>query len=274
MSLAIKWGNFDNPEEESGFIYIDAVTDFTQDHRGTVTKHPIDSGASVTDHFVKENAVYTISGIISGVDLSAIPDSITDQEGNKPINAKWQVQPVSISNVGSNLLQYLPASASQFLNKSQPEITVDAAVRTDLTYEVLVKDLLKGLMKGNKWSDQKQRFVSDIKLVELYEFDGSVIRNITSDLVITSFRVRENADTGDALFLDLMLEEVTFATLESVLIPEDVVAAVKKKASSDKKKSKAASTPKSCTTAQAEGDTTAPQTTSFQLGSVLSEGSL
>lgn len=274
MSLAIRWGDPTKTEEPSGFIYIDAVTAYSQDYRGQVTKHPVDSGASISDHFIKENPIYNISGIISGTDLSAIPWLITDQEGNKPINAQEQPISISLNSSASGLLQYLPDSIGQFLSVSLPTVESFGNTRTDLNYEILVKDLLKGILNGVRYDQKKDKVVSNIQTIDLYEFDGSNIRDIISDLVITNFRIREDQDTGDALFLDLTLEQVTFASLEKIELPQDVQQSLKKKAAPKKPKTNAPSTPKDCEAAQASGDPTAPATESsalkqFGIGGVL-----
>lgn len=272
MSLGLKWGDPSKTEEPSGFIYLDAVVSYSQDYRGQVTKHPVDSGASITDHFIKDNSVYNISGVISGTDLSAIPWGITDQEGNKPINAQEQPVSISLNTNASGLLQYLPDSIGQFLSLSAPDVELFGNTRTDLNYEILVKDLLKGILSGVKYDPKKDRTVSNIQTVELYEFDGTNIRDIISDLVITNFRIREDADTGDALFLDLTLEQVTFATLEKTQLPQDVQEGFKKKTATPKKKTSANSTPKDCEAAQAAGDTSAPATESSGLRQIFNSG--
>lgn len=273
MSLALRWGDPQKTDEPSGFIYFDCITAYSQDFRGQVTKHPVDSGASITDHFIKENPVYTISGVISGTDLSAIPYNITDQEGNRPLNAQQQPVSISLNNNSAGLLQYLPDSVGQFLSVSRPSVEVFGDIRTSLNYEILVKDLLKGILSGIKYNATRDKFESNIQTVELYEFDGVNIRDIIPDLVITSFRVREDQDTGDALFLDLVLEQVTFALLEKVELPQDVQEGLKKKVSPKKKKSNAPSTPKDCEAAQEAGDTTAPETDAEDLSILQKSGS-
>lgn len=265
MSLAIRWGDPTNTEEPSGFIYINCVTAYSQDYSGTVTQHPVDSGASITDHFIKNNPKYAISGIVTGTDLSAIPFNITDQEGNRPVNAQQQPVSISINNLSEGLLQYLPDSVGQFLSPAGPIVELFGNSHTDLTYEILVKDLLKGILSGLKYNPQKDKFESNIQLVDLYEFDGSNIRDIVTDLVITNFRVREDQDTGDALFLELNLEQVQFARLEKTELPQDVQDSLKNKVSPKKKKTNAPSTPKDCAAAQAAGDTSAPSTSADSL---------
>ena len=260
MSLAIKWGDPQKTEEFSGFIYIDAVTTYTQDFRGQVTKHPLDTGATVSDHYISENPVYTISGVVSGTDLSGIPFSITDQQGNRPFNAQQQPTSISLNSSSQGFLQYVPDSVAQFLSVSGPTVEVFGNTRTDLTFEIAVKDLLEQIMSGLKFNDQTNKVESNIQLIELYEFDGTNIRDIISDLVITNFRVREDAETGDALFLDLVLEQVRFALLEKVQIPQDVQAPLTKKVSPKKKKGNVSTANKDCAAAQAAGDSSAPGT--------------
>lgn len=272
MSLGIRWGNPQKTDEPSGFIYLDAVTAYSQDYRGQVTKHPVDSGASITDHFIKENPIFTISGVVSGTDLSGIPWTITDQEGNKPVNAQEQPISISLNSSASGLLQYLPDSIGQFLSLSTPSVEVFGNTRTDLTYEIVVKDLLKDVLSGIKYNPTKDKVESHIQIIDLYEFDKSNIRDIISDLVITSFRIREDQDTGDALFLDLTLEQVTFATLEKVEIPQDVQDGLKKKVVPKKKKTNAPSTPKDCAAAQESGDSTAPATSADDLSILQKSG--
>ena len=261
----MRWGDPNNPEEPSGFIYIDCTVAYSQDYRGQVTKHPVDAGASITDHFIKENPVFTISGVISGTDLSYIPWLLLDENQQRPLNAQEQPWPISINLQGSKLLQYLPATIGQFLGTSKPKVEFFGNQRTDLSNEVVVKDILKGILKGLKYNPKADRSESHIQIVELYEFDGINIRDIIHDLVITSFRIDENPDTGDALFLNLTLEQVTFALLEKTEIPKDVADAVKKKSEPVKKKTNANSTPKNCAEAQAAGDSTAPSTPADQL---------
>ena len=268
MSLAVRWGDPNNPEEPSGYIYLDAVTNYSQDYRGQVTKHPVDAGASITDHFIKENPIFTISGVVSGTDLSHIPWQLLDENQQRPLNAQEQPAPISINLQGSKLLQYLPATIGQFLGTSKPNVEFFGNQRTDLSNEIVVEDVLRGILQGLKYNPKTDRSESHIQLVELHTFDGTNIRDIIYDLVITSFRIDENPDTGDALFLNLTLEQVTFALLEKTEIPKDVADAVKKKSEPVKKKTNANSTPKNCEAAQAAGDSTAPSTPADQLPKV------
>lgn len=253
MTIAIKWGSTDTPDEPSGFVYLDCVTSYARQHRGSVTRHPVDRGASITDHYTPENPIYEISGIITGVDLSDIPSKIRDLDNQGVLNQKAQPQAVSFSQTDTGLLQFLPDSIGQFFDVGTPQPIIDIEARTDLSFEILVADLLEQLMSGEKWSTKNQRFESNIQLVEIYEFDGVNIRDITDSLVITNFSIYEDDSTGDALHLDLTLEKVKFVTLEKAQVPNDVIAATKKK------KGKQDSTSKDAKKAQESGEDDAPK---------------
>lgn len=266
MSLAIKWGDSNRQDKPSGFIYLSAVTSYTQDYRGQVTKHPVDAGASITDHFVKENSVYNISGVVSGADISYIPFSVAYEFfGGQPGNTLIQPAEINITEEGSGLLKYLPGSVGQFLTPSLPTVQMFGESRVDFFVEELTRDQLTYLMEGVTYDPIKDKVVSNVQLVSLYEFDGISLRYIIPRLVITNLRIREDSTTGNALHLDLTLEQVTFALLEKTEIPKDVADAVKKKAEPVKKKTNANSTPKNCADAQAAGDSTAPSTPAKQL---------
>ncbi|MNQ49022.1 hypothetical protein D3C85_629130 [compost metagenome] len=274
MSLAIRWGSNEEPDNPSGFIYLNSVTSYNQEYTGQVTKHPVDSSANITDHYIKNNPTFSISGVVSGVDLSSIPYDIRDQNGNTVVNATPQPVSIQFDNTVSGLLQYLPDSIGQFLSKSFPSPIADVTNRTDLSSEILVKDLLRNVMDGLKYNPKTDKVESYITLVELYEFDGLNIRDIISDLVITSVRIREDADTGDALYLDMSLEKVQFALLEKTELPQDVQTTLKPKVETKKKKGKVDSTSKDCSDAQASKDPTAPETPEAQISRAKAGGSL
>ena len=260
MSLAIKWGNFEDIDSFSGMIYLDATTSYSQEYKGQVTKHPIDAPASVVDHYYKENPIFNISGVVSGVDLSSIPSSLRSDDGMFASNSRSQPFSVYFEEKGKDLLQYLPGSISQFLGKKSERPIVDLSPRTDFNSEIIARDFLKAVMEPFRYNPRTGKFESYIQLVSLYEFDGTNITNITNDLVITSLRFREDVQSGDALWMDVTLEQVQFAFLREAIIPKDVIKALKKKSEDKKNKGKVSSTSKDCAAAQESGDSTAPQT--------------
>lgn len=232
MSLAIRWDD----DNGGGFIYLDAVTAYSQDYSGKVTNHPIDAGGNVTDHFYKNNARFKIGAVISGIDISTGTYLIQDLEGNSPYNSNDDVNPVSVNSSDQSLLQkFLPDSIGQFLPDSTPEVVVDSA-RTDLTEQI--RDALISLTSGEIIDQQTGQFNPNIQLIDLYEYDGFKLTRVVNRLVMTNVTFRETPDTGYALYCDLSFEQVSFAVLKQTVIPQDVQNALKKKASPKNSKGK------------------------------------
>lgn len=241
MSLAIKWGQADTPNQ-SGFIYFDAITVLTETHSGQVTKHPVDAGASITDHYIKENPKWTISAVISGIDISTGKYLIQDIDGNFAFNATQAPNPVSVQSTDSSILtKFIPDSIGQFLPDRSPEVTMDAA-RAELLEQI--KQGLISLTSGVIFNEETGQFDSNIELVQLYEFDGSLLKKIINNLVITNITFNENTDSGFALFCDISFEQVTFAYLKKVEIPRRVTQPLTKRAESKTSLGKCDSTPK------------------------------
>lgn len=232
MSLAIRWDD----DNGGGFIYLDAVTAYSQDYSGKVTNHPIDAGGNVTDHFYKNNARFKIGAVISGIDISTGTYLIQDLEGNSPYNSNFDVNPVSVNSSDQSLLQkFLPDSIGQFLSDSTPEVVMDTA-RTDLTEQI--RDALISLTSGEIINQQTGQFNPNIQLIDLYEYDGFKLTRVVNRLVMTNVTFRETPDIGYALYCDFSFEQVTFALLKQTVIPQDVQSTLKKKASPKSAKGK------------------------------------
>lgn len=225
MSFGLRWGE-DN-EQGGGFIFFDAVTVSTENYSGQVTKHPIASGASVSDHFIRNNPIFTMSIVITGYDISMNSYLIEDTSGNGPSNTSIAPEAVSVTSTDASLLKrFIPDGIGQFLPDPTPEVIVDG--ERLLTVEP-TKESLVSLMSGVVFNEKKGRFVPNIQLVRLFEYDGTLLKKVINNLVITSMVFREDANTGEGLYCDLTFEQVTFATLKKTQLPPDVVNSLKKK---------------------------------------------
>lgn len=232
MSLALRWDD----ENGGGFIYLDAVTSYTQDYSGKTSQHPIDSGGNVTDHFYKSNPRFKIGAVISGVDISTGTYLIQDLEGNAPFNSGFAPNPVSVNSTDQSVLQkFLPDSIGQFLPDDTPEVVVDSA-RTDLLEQI--REAIISLTSGEIFNQTTGQFNPNIQLIDLYEYDGVKLTRVVNRLVMTNVTFRETPDTGYALYCDFSFEQVTFASLKKAVIPQDVQNALKKKASPKNSKGK------------------------------------
>jgi len=238
LTLAIRFGDENNPEELSGMVYFDAVTSYTQNNRGTVTRHPIDGGGLVSDHFTKDNPVFGVTGIISTSDISSTPSLIRAEDGiQTPQNANSYPAPVQISTATGSLSKLLPAAITQFLTSQSPDVIVDpGVVRTD--YRRLVRESLQTIMSGVIYNSKTQRFDSHIRVVKLYEYENLILQRIIPQLVLTQFNIREDADSGDALYLDMTFEQVTFVQIKKDKLSKSTVDSLNKKAADKSNKGK------------------------------------
>lgn len=252
MTLAIRWGE-DNDVEGGGFIYMDAVTAYTQNYSGQVTKHPIANGGKVTDHFIRDNPIITLSAVISGVDISTGTYLIQDLVGNSPFNVNEPPTPVSVTSTDQSVLKtFLPDSIGQFLNDNTPEVVMDSR-RIDLLEQI--RQALIDLSNGSIYNEKTGKFDPDVQIVRLFEFEGAALKKIINNLVMTKITFKEDAKSGYGLYCDITFEQVTFAFLKKTVIPKDVVNSLKKKASTKDSKGKQDSTPQDVGSTEGPKDT-------------------
>lgn len=234
MSFGLRWGE-DN-EEGGGFVFFDAIVVSTENYSGQVTKHPIANGASISDHFIRANPIFTMSAVITGYDISMNSYLIQDLVGNTPYNVNPAPNAVTVTSTDNSLLnQFIPDSIGQFLSSSTPEVIVDGPRLQTLD---TVKDAIVNLMSGVIFNEKKGKFVPNIQLVRLFEYEGTLLRKILNNLVITNMVFREDINSGEGLYCDLTFEQVTFAFLKKTALPQDVVSSLKKKAAPKASKGK------------------------------------
>lgn len=251
MSLAIEWG--DSSIQDGGFIYLDAVTAYTQNYSGNVTRHPVDGGSNITDHYIRDNPKFTIGAVITGVDISTGTYLIQDLDGNSPFNSEQAPNAVSVNSTDQSVLKkFIPDSIGQFLSDSTPEVVVDSR-RTDLMEQI--RQALIDLTAGVIFNEKTGQFDPSVQLVRLFEYDNTLLRKVINNLVMTKITFKEDPNTGHGLYCDITFEQVTFAFLKKTVIPKDVQDALKKKASSKASKGKQDSTPQDVGTGDSPKDT-------------------
>lgn len=228
MSLSIKWG--DNNSADGGFITFDAVTAYSRNYSGRVTSHPVDSGSMITDSFIKENPKFTVSAVITGIDLSTGSFNLQDEEGNRPSNTRFAPNPVSVNSTDQSVLtKFLPDSIGQFIPDTQPNVVMDD-VRASIVDQI--GELLSDLVSGVRVNRETGRFENDINLLKLYSYQDGLLNKVINNIVMTSIQFKEAPETGYALYCDMTFEQVSFATLKLTDIPTDVANAVKPQAAS------------------------------------------
>lgn len=216
MSIALKFGDLADPTQLSGVIYLDSTTNYSKNFSGRVSSHPLGSGATVSDHFTSDNPRIEISGVISGADLSAFPSNLTI-DGGRVLNSNPQPPAAIVSNLPSTLRKLVPDSLGQWIPNLVPAIIGGSSSRTD--YKEEVEALLETIMTGVFFNEQRSRWQNRMTLITLYETVGSYSGKSIPNLVLTNYRTREDAESGDALFLDLTFEQVRFSTVERAEAP-------------------------------------------------------
>ena len=244
--------------QAGGFLYLDAVTAWNRSFTGSVTKHPVDGGGNVTDHYINNNPIYTMSAVISSSDISTTSALLADESGNEPYNT---VMPPSAVVVGSSdqslLMRFIPSVVGQYLPDTLPDVIVDD-IRGDIfegdTTEK-IQDILSNLQSGEGYNQITGQWEAIIRPVNLFETDGFLTlvkklpANDNSFLVITSINFREDTESGYALYCDITFEQVRFSNLKKVTLPPDLVQApVKKKVATKKSLGKCDSTTKDTAT--------------------------
>lgn len=219
MSLAIKFGDDSldgSSTNTSGFIYLDAVTNYTREYTGTVTSHPIGSGGNISDHFIRNNPIYNITGVISGADISIGKEQIRGESNNLPLNVNASDIPsVRIKGNNSDLLSLLPDSISAFfVDAGSSVMTASSNTRRDVLNTIRL--LLEGLFEKD-----------GLSLITLYEYKNNKLDKFIDPLVMKSLTFSEDPESGLALYITMSLEHVTFTELKRTVIDQKEVAKLK-----------------------------------------------
>lgn len=262
MTFAISW----EPSESNagGFLLFDAVTSWNRSFTGVVSKHPIDGGSNISDHYINNNPVFTMSAVISEVDIARISGILRNELGESPSNARHRPTAVQVTSTdASSLMKYLPNVIGQFLSDSTPEILMDGVPGSEgdgvldesrfrgSSYIEGIQDLLVSLQSGegiNLVTGQLETTIRPVTLYETNDNDISLVKKLPADdtkaLIITGLNFREDTESGYALYADITFELIRFANLKKVALPPDLVQApVKKKVATKKSLGTCDSTP-------------------------------
>ena len=268
MSLAIRIGSKNEVVAEenggeqpllSGMFYINAVERYEKNYSNQITKHPLDSGASISDHVIMDNPVFTIQGVISGVDIDTnfglrsgvVGGGEDSQTSESPINVrKSEISTTITKEDGGRFAKYIPDIVGQFLKNGGYTVTFNnTGGETPESLQEQVKTLIVDTMTRVTYNREKNRYFNNLYPVSLYEIDfNGVYKAPIENLSITSFVIKEDPDSGTALFFTMVLEQFRTVGLEFIDVP--VEAAVSK--SSKKTKDKGSVNPKTPTEEEAQ----------------------
>lgn len=218
MSIAIKFGDETNENSLAGVLYIDATTDFNRDYSGKVTEHPIEAGASITDHFISSNPKIKITGVFSHVDFSQYPKNIRIGDNDLVMNANSRPTAVGASDIGTSLSRFIPGAISQFLPNVPTNVSIDTGARVN--YRDFIETFMRELITGLYYNKDRERWENRMTPSTIYVVERGIPLPFMSDVVLVNFSIKEDADTGEALFFDSSFEKVNFVTLEKAEAPK------------------------------------------------------
>lgn len=214
MTIAIK-------RENGQMFYFDAVETYSQQYASQVTKHPIDKSGNISDHIFKDNATFSVKGVVSNVDFNTSRLFNTQTLMPKVVYTAGtgKVGSVIVSGGSTDKSGFLPDSISQFLSSEPPTVTFGSGAGFD--HQDIIKRSLIDIRDNQE-------------IVTLYEVERGELKNPHINLAITKVVFKETVGSGDLLEVDLDLEQVDFSYLRYTAVPEDVVAEFARLAAADK----------------------------------------
>lgn len=209
--------------EDNVLFGISATESFRRSLKSEVAKHPLDSGASITDHVSNSNAMFEIRGVLSSCDTSFIkhlvrfeyPDS---DELEVPYNFNIEERPKfeTEDEKGGFLKSLIPDVIGQFLNDGmEVEFNPDGVV--DYTdYAELIYDRIEKYVTQLVYDVELSKYSNSIRKVTLYEMQEQYVKRVYEDLVITSFNREDTPDNGEGVYFNMTLEQVRTPVLVEV----------------------------------------------------------
>ncbi|CRM24013.1 phage baseplate protein [Pseudomonas sp. 8 R 14] len=182
-------------------IFFDAITQLTEKYSASVSKHPMASGAFVTDHTTFDNPRFTVSGILSDADFNLSRPFISDAVNRKDyINNTQTVYPVTITEQ-SSLNKFLPEVIAQFTRDSIPDAFVTPQNKIKTARAV---------------KDELVRMITSREEFTFFEYDGGAIPNSWTNCVFTGVDFKEDETTGEGIFPNLEFEQVSYAVIQNI----------------------------------------------------------
>ena len=186
-------------------IWLDALLSLGEQYTGSLTQHPIESGGSITDHFIDAPESLTFTAVISNYDF-LIGRGISTEEGVFVTSTK-EVPPITVDqSTPSPFKSFVPEGFSNLIAPSIPKIIMGTGdVRVD---EQFVKSFLKLLFKTRE----------EVSLLGFEEGNNFILVEEFSGRIITSLSF-DNTPSEDALIFSLVLEKPAFVSSLTAAVP-------------------------------------------------------
>jgi len=223
MSLALQFGDGSSSEEMSALYYINVVQNYVKDTKGTLSKHPLDSGVRIGDHFTADNMTFQIKGVITSADITfAAYTTSFSATGQNNLQQTSPPMAIQIEDGESSLNKVLPDAIGQFLSPLEP--TIIGETTEVVEYGISFSEFIEKMILEVIYNRETGVFRNSIVPVTLYEMEGNNYfkKAPYTNLVVTSFRVTETPDTGNGCHFDMTLEQTRAVELVRGEYPVDV----------------------------------------------------
>jgi hypothetical protein len=227
--------------ESGDVVWMDAVLSFSESYSSSVTKHQIESGSSISDHIIQDNAKFSVSGIITNVDFnrtfdfSSIPtDSVNSGGFEVNMLSRQPTQTEIKTSLTNPLVKLLPDSVMQFVGSdSPPEVLMgDTTIGSDV---ITSEDTLKGMVNGFREVDARGNIRQVREMVTIIEYDLDFsVRNFFDNCVCTSLSFSQDPESGDAIYPQMSFEQVRFVELMKTTFPTNRISSDVKNKGSEK----------------------------------------
>lgn len=215
-------------------LYFDAVTAIEEMYTSTVTKHPIATGAFVSDHTIRDNKKFTLSAVLSDADFNLDRPSLT---GNPTASAIQTVDEDGFPVTGTTAVtsnNYTVNNAKQYQNNTPTTTTVKIDTGTTGSWEQFLPETISQFTKNNipvvtvtQQSKAKTALAVRDELIfmwenkeafSLLEYENNIVKRFWDNVLFTKLSFAQDADTGLGLFPNMSLEQVVYTDIEKVPI--------------------------------------------------------
>lgn len=213
MTYAIKRNNGD-------VLYFDAITSATETYTSQITKHPLASGAFISDHTIKDNKKFSLRAVLSDADfnLNRPTDYYTNLntvglvqgqvsyptgQSKQFVNDTQTTVPVSISNTAAKWRSFLPEVVSQFTASTIPTVTVTEQTKVKTAAAVRL-DLIAMHEKSESFT--------------LMEFNDNTMSRHWENIIMIGLSFAEDAESGLGLFPTIDMEQATYTNVQNVKV--------------------------------------------------------
>lgn len=214
-------------------LYFDAVTNIEEQYTSTVTKHPIATGAFISDHTIRDNKKFTLSAVLSDADFNLDRPQL-GSDSNKLVEQTGEF--VLDPETGFYERRTVPRSQKkQYQNNTPTTTTISIETGTTGTWQSFLPETISQFTKNNiptvvvtPQSKVKTALAVRDELVAMWETkevftileygEDNVISRFWESCVFTRLSFAQDADTGLGLFPNMSIEQVTYTDVENVPI--------------------------------------------------------